>query len=231
MKTRISIAFLAVAILLVQVAMAQETSHPDGLVAYCFDGDTIKLRDRRVVRLAGIDAPETAHNDKPAQYYSRQSRELLESLLRGKTVSLEFPGISSKDRHGRLVANVLLPSGESVNELMVANGAAFFYPHRDLGPEFQEMLAKAQSEAIAERKGMWERILSLPLAEQPYVGNKASLRFFPIDCQVAHRLKPRNRENFGTLMDAFLSGYAPARMPEGGPACNFWPLEKDMGKN
>lgn len=204
---------------LLSEARCVENSHPDGIVAYCFDGDTVKLKDRRVVRLAGIDAPEVAHKDAPAQFYSRQSRQLLESLVRGKNVSLVFPGITPKDRHGRLVAEILLPDGESVNRLMVEQGAAFFYPHRDLGPEFQERIRDAQTEAINERRGMWEHLLSLPLAKKHFVGNRSSLRFFPADCAACGRIKPRNRENFGTLMDAFLAGYAPARI------CVFWPEE------
>jgi len=188
-------------------------------VACCFDGDTIKLNDRRVVRLAGIDAPEVARKNTPAQYYSRQSRQMLESIVRGKTVSLIFPGISPKDRHGRLVAEVLLQDGKSVNQMMVERGAAFFYPHQDLGPEFQEKLRELQAEAISDRRGMWEHLLALPVAKGHFVGNKASLRFFPVDCPTSGKIKPRNRENFGTLMDAFLAGYAPARF------CIFWPEE------
>lgn len=202
-------------------SFAADSSVPtEGVVAHCFDGDTFKLRDRRVVRLAGIDAPETAHKDSPAQYYSRQSRQLLEELVRGQKITLEFPGVGLKDRHGRLIANVLLPDGTSVNEQMVSAGAAFYYPHQDLNPQFQDNLRLAQAEAIKERRGFWQYLLDLPLASKNYIGNESSLRFFPENCPAAARLRPRNRKEFGTLMDAFLAGYAPARI------CLFWPLEK-----
>lgn len=194
--------------------------HPEGTVVYCFDGDTLKLNDRRIVRLAGIDAPEKAHEDQPAQYYSRQARQLLESLARGKQVRLEFPGTETKDRYGRLIADVILPDGQSLNDLMVSQGAASFYPHQNLGPQFQERLRELQANAILERRGMWEYILELPLANENYIGNRASLRFFPENCPTSQRIKPRNRENFGTLMDAYLAGYAPARI------CPFWPEDK-----
>lgn len=221
MRTRVLVAVIVCFIFCACSGMAWggEPNHPAGVVAYCFDGDTIKLKDRRIVRLAGIDAPETAHKELPAQFYSRQSRNYLEALVRGKTVRLEFPGITTKDRYGRLIANVLLEDGQSVNELMIESGAAFFYPHQDLGPEFQEKLRNIQADAIRERRGFWEKLLSLPLAQNNYVGNRNSLRFFPEDCPAAQRLKPRNRDNFGALMDAFLAGYAPARI------CIFWPNE------
>lgn len=222
MKIR-AITILFICALLAQMTASFATDNvpiTEGIVAHCFDGDTFKLQNRRVVRLAGIDAPETAHKDSPAQYYSRQSRQLLEELVRGQKITLEFPGLGLRDRHGRLIANVLLPDGASVNELMVRAGAAFYYPHQDLNPQFQENLRLAQAEAIHERRGFWKGLLDLPIASKTYIGNENSLRFFPADCPAARQLKPRNRRDFGTLMDAFLAGYAPARI------CLFWPTEK-----
>lgn len=78
------------------------------MVARCFDGDTLKLTDRRIVRLAGIDAPEVAHDGGKAQFYARQSREELDRLAKGRKVHLFAAGINSRDRHGRIVADVRL---------------------------------------------------------------------------------------------------------------------------
>ena len=103
---------------------------------------------------------------------------------------------------------------------MVREGAAFVYPHKGQDPELLERLLSLQRQAIQQRKGMWEHLLSLPVAHQTYLGNRNSQRFFPADCTEAQRIKPRNRVYFGTLMDAFLLGYAPARV------CPFWPTEK-----
>lgn len=225
MKTRFFFIplFWALVLLPLQAPAADPVRQgPDeGVVAFCFDGDTVKLKDRRIVRLAGIDAPEKARKDTPAQFYSRESKRELEELVRGRHVRLEFPGEAERDRHGRLVANMILDDGKSVNGEMISRGAAFFYPHSDLDPEYQENLRKLQAEAIEGRRGLWDRLLSLPLAKKSYVGNKNSLRFFPVDdCWQGQRIKPRNREDFGTLMDAFLAGYAPARI------CVFWPEAK-----
>lgn len=214
-------ALLCVAALLAATHLFADspTDHPDGLIATCFDGDTFKLTDRRIVRLAGIDAPEVPHGEKNAQYYSRQARQILTGLAKGRIIHLSFPGIKQRDVHGRLIADARLDDGTSLNELMVEQGAAFFYPHQDLNPEFQERLKELQADAIRERRGMWEHILSLPLAKKPYIGNRNTLRFFPADCPDVEHIKPRNRTGFGTLMDAFMAGYAPAR------TCVFWPAE------
>ena len=191
---------------------------PLGFVAHCFDGDTFKLTDRRIVRLAGIDAPELSKGDRKGQLFAREARDQLTGLTQGLQVMLLQAGVKHRDMHGRILAEVLLPDGTSLNELMVRNGAAYFYPHRDLSPQLQERLRNLQHEAIAERRGMWGFLLSQPVAKNTYLGNKESLRFFPADCAEAQSIRPRNRVYFGNLMDAFMAGYAPARV------CPFWPV-------
>lgn len=201
-------------------APAGELPNPKGKVAKCFDGDTIKLTDRRTVRLAGIDAPEMDHGKTKAQYYAREAMDQLAHLAQGKEVRLAAVDAKGKDRYGRIVADVLLPDGHSLSDAMVRNGAAFVYPHSDLNPHFLERLRKLQHEAIAARRGMWAHLLTLPAAKKTYLGNRESMRFFPTDCAEVQHIKPRNRVFFGTLMDAFMAGYAPAR------PCNFWPAAK-----
>ena len=61
---------------------------PEGIVASCLDGDTFKLRDRRVVRLAGIDTPELNKRDRKPQYYARESAAILTAMTRGQKVRL-----------------------------------------------------------------------------------------------------------------------------------------------
>lgn len=198
-------------------AYDEQLPMPDGIVAFCFDGDTVKLKDRRVVRLAGIDTPENGKDGQESQYYAREARLQLEKLAKGKKVRLFAAGVGKKDHYGRIIADLRLEDGQSLNELLVSAGAAFFYPHQDLFPQFQERLRKLQAKAIEQRKGLWQHLLSLPLANRTYVGNQNSLRFFTSDCVFVQKVKPRNRVYFGTLMDAFLAGFAPSR------ECLFWP--------
>lgn len=211
---------LALAVAAGSAPAAEPLPHPQGKVAKCFDGDTIKLADRRIVRLAGIDAPEMDHGKQKPQYYARESFNQLTRLAKGKEVRLAAVNAKGKDRYGRIVADVLLPDGHSLSDIMVRNGAAFVYPHSDLNPRFQERLRKLQHEAIAAKRGMWAHLLTLPVAQKTYLGNRESMRFFPTDCTEVQHIKPRNRVFFGTLMDAFMAGYSPAR------PCNFWPQAK-----
>lgn len=196
-------------------------------VDYCIDGDTLRLANGQLVRLAGIDTPELEHDDQPPQYYADESRLLLQKLVLGKNIFLRPVTDSSRhnptliiDRHKRLVAEVVLPDGTSVNERMVAEGAAFVYPHKEHPREYTLKLLRLQQEAMATSKGFWKRILSDPAVERPYVGNRNSLRFFPAGCPEIKRINPRNRIPFSTLEDAFCAGYAPARV------CPVWPEQE-----
>lgn len=193
---------------------------PDGIVTSCLDGDTFKLRDRRIVRLAGIDTPELNKRTRKPQYYAREAAAILASMTRGQKVELRAAGKESRDRYGRLVAEALLPGGESVNETMLARGAAFFYYHSGLDSDLVRRFQEVQRQAISERRGMWDHILSLPQAQETYVGNKNSRRFFPSSSPESQKIKPRNRVFFGNLMDAFMAGYAPARTRQGS---SLWP--------
>ncbi|MDR2054595.1 MAG: thermonuclease family protein [Desulfovibrio sp.] len=199
-------------------AQAKAPPRGEGIVAHCFDGDTVKLTDRRVIRLAGIDAPELPHDKMKAQYYAREARQELVRLAQGKKVRLAATGENGeKDSYGRIVADLRLENGQSLSALMIRRGAAFFYPHKDQNADFQKHLLELQRKSIVDRAGLWARLFSLPLALNNYIGNRASSRFFPADCPEVQHVRPRNRVYFGTLMDAFLAGYAPARI------CLFWP--------
>ena len=184
---------------------------PEATVAVCLDGDTLKLTSRRTVRLAGIDTPEMGGRKKKPQFYAREARELLNELARGQNVTLYQPATRQQDKYGRLIADICLADGRSLSALMLEAGAAFFYPHDDLDPAYQSWLKSLQADAIHERRGLWAWLLAQPVALKSYIGNRESLRFFPAASQDAQRIKPRNRVHFGTLMDAFLAGYAPAR--------------------
>lgn len=210
-------AFFAVLFLFVSVLRTQAEEAQVATVARCFDGDTVKLMDRRIVRLAGIDSPELAHEQTREQFYARTAQQELTRLVAGHKVVLTQASVAPKDRYGRIIADLTLEDGQSVSDLMISRGAAFFYPHKDLLPELQERLLELQKVAIENRAGFWEELLSGPAGQKNYVGNRDSLRFFPADCPQADKIKPRHRVYFGTLMDAFLAGFAPARV------CVFWP--------
>ena len=181
-----------------------------------FDGDTCRLAGGARVRLAGIDAPELAHDGQPAQYYAAESKNTLSRLVAGAGV--QFVGVGpGHDRFGRLLGDLLLPSGVSAAERLVAEGAAFCFWFDDIPPPMQARLLAAQQRAMAAGKGFWPRLLSLPAPPDPYIGNVASRRFHAPGCPDAARIARRNRVLLPTLRETFAQGFAPAR------ECTPWP--------
>jgi endonuclease YncB( thermonuclease family) len=110
------------------------------------DGDTLAiLRGGKAVkvRLHGIDTPEKA------QAFGTRARQFASELVFGQTVTVRVRDI---DRYGRLVGEVLLPDGRSLNHELVAAGMAWWY--RQYAPH-DATLAKLEAEAQAAKRGLW----------------------------------------------------------------------------
>ncbi len=118
------------------------------------DGDTFDCADGQRVRLLGIDAPEVARADKPAQPWSEQSKQMLQQLIDGKQVQLQS-GPSAVDRYGRTLAWVYTQDGRLVNAELLRQGAARLLPDYGLPPELEPLLRAAESEARVRRAGLW----------------------------------------------------------------------------
>ena len=132
----------------VQAGLAQ----PQGLSATVLsigDGDTIRVRQsgRAVtVRLACIDAPETAQSP-----HGQQARSYLQQRLPvGREVRLE---VKTTDRYGRSVAEVI--SDININLVLVEDGQAFAYRQYLSGCDAKEYL-DAEYRASRRRYGVWQ---------------------------------------------------------------------------
>ena len=120
-----------------------------GVVLSVGDGDTITVRQsgiRTKVRLACIDAPETAQRP-----YGQQSRQKLKALIPvGSTVRLRE---KTKDRYGRTVAEVF--QGErNINQSMVGSGNAFVY-WQYIGGCDRGSYSRLEKQARGMRLGVW----------------------------------------------------------------------------
>lgn len=179
-------------------------------VLSCPDGDTLRLEDGRAMRLAGIDCPELGHGKEPDRHYAREARRAAERLAAGKRVRLIRRG-GGEDRYGRIVGEALLPDGQSLNALLVREGAAFVYWHAELPEDFFERLLRAQRSALEARRGLWRELLRGGAATERYVGNARSRRFFSARCEGADRIRAGRKRVFNSLEAAFAAGFAPAR--------------------
>jgi micrococcal nuclease len=109
------------------------------------DRDTLTLlRDKTTyrLRLHGIDAPERG------QPYGSRAKQYASELAFGKVVTVEPV---DRDQNGRLVADVRLPDGRSLNAEMVRAGYAWWFRRYSRDPE----LAQLEAEARETRRGLW----------------------------------------------------------------------------
>lgn len=127
------------------------------LVTRVIDGDTIVLEDGAIVRLLGIDTPETKDIRKPVECFGKQAASETKELLEGKKVLLE-KDVSETDMYKRLLRYIYLPlkDGQTlfVNDYLIREGfaTALNYPP---DVKYNEQLREAETEAKRFGKGLW----------------------------------------------------------------------------
>jgi endonuclease YncB( thermonuclease family) len=105
-----------------------------GLVAWVIDGDTFRLSTGEKIRIAGIDAPESAaRNAKCPTEITRgkAATRRAVALLKGRAVTFERVGRS----YDRTVARVRL-DGRGLDSLLVAQGVARWWPRGRPKPDW-----------------------------------------------------------------------------------------------
>jgi endonuclease YncB( thermonuclease family) len=196
------------------------------------DGDTVDVLDQenqtRVIRLAGIDAPE--HD----QAFGTESTQHLAELIAGKAVTLEC---GNERSYGRLICKILLPDGEDVCLDQLKAGMAWHYKQYqdEQSPADRAAYAGAECTAMQAHTGLWSdphpvqpqdfrhgtnsplllgadgcRISSEPVSG-PVVGNARSHIFEWPTCPYYADMSPANEVAFASPQAALAAGYRPAR--------------------
>jgi len=126
------------------------------------DGDTIELADGTVVRLLGLDTPETHHPDMDGpQPLGEAASERLAALVGGRLVALEADAAPT-DHYGRQLRHVWL-GRRLVSEVMLGEGLG----HALVIPpnvRHAERLRAAENAARAAGRGVWGLPRPTPLA-------------------------------------------------------------------
>ncbi|MCB2192123.1 MAG: thermonuclease family protein [Deltaproteobacteria bacterium] len=143
-------------------------------VARINDGDTITVHLRgkpELVRLIGVDAPETAHSKSLARKAKNAGRSATEEAKAGaasreamrKLVAVGDkvrlvdgrPQTRKRDRYRRLLAFVYLSDGRLLNQEMIAQGWAHAY--RSFNYRHKSDFLKAENGARLARRGLWAK--------------------------------------------------------------------------
>jgi micrococcal nuclease len=126
----------------------------EGRVVHVADGDTLDVLvdegsahanggTEYTIRLDGIDCPEKR------QAFGTEARAFAAERALGKQVQVR---VFDTDRYGRLIGEVILPGGLSLNEELIAAGLAWWY--RRYAPGNQR-LAFLEREARKLNLGLW----------------------------------------------------------------------------
>ncbi|MFQ5642207.1 MAG: thermonuclease family protein, partial [Thiogranum sp.] len=122
---------------------------------YVSDGDTLILGDNRKIRLIGINTPEVARENKPAQPLAIRARDRLRQLLfrHGNRARLLY-GEQQTDRYGRKLANLWLPDDSNLSAELLREGMGWMViipPNT----RFTGCYQQAEKAAQAAGSGVW----------------------------------------------------------------------------
>lgn len=122
-----------------------------GRVLSVADGDTLTVytekRERKKVRLYGVDAPEGK------QAWGPEARDFVNDLVFLQEVELN---VMETDQYGRAVALVKLADGRILNEELVKNGHAWVY-RRYCREAFCGNWIDMELAARAKKQGLWSQ--------------------------------------------------------------------------
>lgn len=123
-------------------------------VAYIYDGDTLRLSDRRIIRFMAINAPELSHDGHPAEPLAAAAKQALMRLLPpGSRVGLRF-GQQHFGPHHRVLAHVFDSHGHNVSIALLRKGLAFAIA---MPPNLwqSDCYFRAEAQARTDRRGIW----------------------------------------------------------------------------
>ncbi len=123
-------------------------------VKYVHDGDTLHLVGGKKVRLIGINTPEVARDNKLAEPYADEARDVLRKLFKADSrVGVQY-GRERKDRYGRTLAHLYLADGSSVQQRLLDEGLAMVIT---IPPNLHHVDCYQKSERLAriKRQGLW----------------------------------------------------------------------------
>lgn len=177
-------------------------------VRWIADGDTIYLQNGRCIRFIGVNSPEVAHKNRPAEPYGKAAKRVLAEIIADRPVRLEWDQ-ERRDHYGRTLAHVFDQNKRLLSQLMVEKGLAHVLFHKK-NQRYHARLLKSQQTAMAKKNGFWQKV-KISAKNGHFTGNRRSLRFHLPTCKAAQKISRYNQLTFKSAWNAFEQGYAPAK--------------------
>lgn len=152
-------------------------------VAYIYDGDTIRLRDQRIIRVVAINAPELAHDGQAAQPLADAAKNAMIHLLPiGSRVGLRYDQ-EHFDPHRRVLAHLFDKDGRNISVALLRQGYAFAIA---IPPNLWQSNCYFQQEALAlaGKQGVWALPYYQPKHAQSWHNHTGG--FYRVTGQVTH---------------------------------------------
>ena len=128
-------------------------------ISKIIDGDTVVANisgSDTLIRLIGIDTPETVDPRKPSQCYGKQASDKAKEILMNKNVYLEKEvSKGDYDKYGRVLAHIRLIDDSLYGQYMIENGYAKEYTFNNEPYKYQKEFKSAQKTAKKEKRGLW----------------------------------------------------------------------------
>ena len=121
------------------------------------DGDTLRLKDGRSVRMIGLNAPETGKKGQSAEPFADAARKRLQSLVTQSDGRVGvLVGKQAQDRYGRTLAHVFGADGSNLEAQLLADGLGYQVA---IAPnvELLDCQQAAERSARAAGQGLWRQ--------------------------------------------------------------------------
>lgn len=132
-------------------------NHADATVSVSqvIDGDTVRLKDRHLLRFMSINTPEIDHEHHTAEPLADAARAALEELIGPmRQLQVQYGRQQRYDRHGRLLAHVFTATGVNIQQQLLQRGLGFWIA---VPPNLALMSCyhAAEQQARAAKRGVW----------------------------------------------------------------------------
>ena len=186
---------LTVAMVVALAPAAARAAEERLAVAAAIDGHSLRLEDGRIVRLAGIIAPDALAPAERAM--AEAARRALHAMAAGRVATALDPA-GRRDRHRRLLVHLRDGEGNWIQGEMLRAGLARVWTQPDAAERADEMLA-LESQARAAGKGIW----ALPhfAIKTPETAADAMDRFQIVEATVADVARVRGTVYLNTGPD------------------------------
>jgi len=162
-KSRVALFFILILLaLIVRAWHASRAPRPPSdlaegtyQVGRVVDGDTLKLANGAVIRLMGVDTPETVKPDHAIEPWGPKASQFTKQFIGRAEVRLQFDR-ERLDQHGRFLAYAWVED-RMLNEELVRAGLARFQPQYRYAEAMKRRFRRAEQEARSAGRGLWSQ--------------------------------------------------------------------------